>query len=209
MDMQSKRGKALSVVTAATLAASLGVPALAVADEANGNTQVADAQASGQERANVVDEMIAGQAQQPVEGAAATVDGNPYATLAEAIAAAKKGGVVEVQRNLTADQVTSDSQNPYILIAEQGTNVTIDLNGNSVQLNAEDTIAVKASDVALKIIDGSIENTAANGYGLYVYNNKATGAGYDDVNVVFEGVTLTTKDQAIGVQGMNSNNNVT
>ena len=209
MDMQSKRGKALSVVTAATLAASLGVPALAVADEANGNTQVADAQASGQERANVVDEMIAGQAQQPVEGAAATVDGNPYATLAEAIAAAKKGGVVEVQRNLTADQVTSDSQNPYILIAEQGTNVTIDLNGNSIQLNAEDTIAVKASDVTLKIIDGSIENTAANGYGLYVYNNKATGAGYDDVDVVFEGVTLTTKDQAIGVQGLNSNNNVT
>ena len=33
MDMQSKRGKALSVVTAATLAASLGVPVVAVADD--------------------------------------------------------------------------------------------------------------------------------------------------------------------------------
>ncbi len=107
MDMQSKRGKALSVVTAATLAASLGVPALAVADEANGNTQVADAQASGQERSNVIGEMLAGQAQQPVEDAAATVNGQSYTTLAEAIAAAKNGGVVEVQRNLTADHVTS------------------------------------------------------------------------------------------------------
>ena len=56
MDMQSKRGKALSVVTAATLAASLGVPALAVADEANGDMQVAE-----RERANVVDGMLVGQ----------------------------------------------------------------------------------------------------------------------------------------------------
>ena len=206
MDMQSKRGKALSVVTAATLAASLGVPALAVADEVD---QAAAAQETVYQRGNVVDEMLAGQSEQPVEGAVATVDGQSYATLSEAIAAAKNGGVVKVQRNLTADQVTSDSQNPYILIAEQGTNVTIDLNKHSIQLDAADAIAIQASDVTLKIVNGSIENAAANGYGLYVYDNKAAKVGYDNVNVIFEGVTLTTKDQAIGVQGNNSNNNVT
>ncbi|MDO5358962.1 MAG: hypothetical protein Q4E80_06265, partial [Slackia faecicanis] len=206
MDMQSKRGKALSVVTAATLAASLGVPAVAIAEEVD---QAAAAQETAYQRGNVVDEMLAVQSEQPVEGAVATVDGQSYATLAEAIAAAKNGGVVEVQHNLTADQVTSDSQNPYILIAEQGTNVTIDLNKHSIQLDAADTIAIQASDVTLKIVNGSIENAAANGYGLYVYHNKAAQVGYDNVNVIFEGVTLTTKEQAIGVQGNNSNNNVT
>ena len=206
MDMQSKRGKALSVVTAATLAASLGVPAVAIAEEVD---QATAAQETAYQRGNVVDEMLAGQSEQPVEGAVATVDGQSYATLSEAIAAAKNGGVVKVQRNLTADQVTSDPQNPYILIAEQGTNVTIDLNKHSIQLDAADAIAIQASDVTLKIVNGSIENAAANGYGLYVYDNKAAKVGYDNVNVIFEGVTLTTKDQAIGVQGNNSNNNVT
>ena len=53
MDIRSKRNSALSVVTAATLAASLGVPAVAVADEAAHSSQnVAvdgqnEAQASG------------------------------------------------------------------------------------------------------------------------------------------------------------------
>ena len=56
MDMQSKRGKALSVVTAATLAASLGVPAVAIAEEVD---WAAAAQETAYQRGNVVDEMLA------------------------------------------------------------------------------------------------------------------------------------------------------
>ena len=61
----------------------------------------------------------------------ATVDGVAFNTLAEAISAAKHGGTVEVESDLTAAEVTSDASNPHILITEQGTNVTIDLNKRS------------------------------------------------------------------------------
>ena len=139
----------------------------------------------------------------------ATVDGVAFNTLAEAISAAKHGGTVEVESDLTAAEVTSDASNPHILITEQGTNVTIDLNKHTITLDSLDTVSIQASDVTLKICDGTIANANPRGYGLYVYHNKAANAGYDNVNVTFEGVKLTTKDQAIGVQGNNSNNNVT
>ena len=99
MDMQSKRGKALSVVTAATLAASLGVPALAVADEANAGTQAVDAQATGQDRANVVDEMLAGQS----EAAVLPAPQDGVITLTEDVAVDTKtmNELIAAHKNLT------------------------------------------------------------------------------------------------------------
>lgn len=125
-----------------------------------------------------------------------------YPTLEEAIAAAKDGGVVTLLGNLSADQVSS-GDSKYINITEAGTDVTIDLNGCTITLDSADTISVSAADVNLAVKNGTIINTNKDSYGLYTYATN------DNINVVLEDLVLRTVDQAVGVQGLNSNQNVT
>ena len=66
-----------------------------------------------------------------------------------------------------------------------------------------DTVSVSAADVTLVVKNGTIVNTNKDSYGLYTY----TGA--DNADITFENLVLDTVDQAIGVQGLNSNQNVT
>lgn len=132
----------------------------------------------------------------------AAVNGAKYTTLEEAIAAAKNGGTVTVMKDLGADEVSAGSQK-YINITEAGTNVTIDLAGHTISLDNNDTISVCASNVVLQVKNGTIVNASKSSYGLYTYKTN------DNIKVVFENLTLRTVDQAIGVQGLNSNQDVT
>lgn len=125
-----------------------------------------------------------------------------YATLSEAVAAAADGGVVTLLTSLGPDQVSA-GKDKYISIDQAGANVIIDLNQNKVELDSMDTVSVSAADVTLVVKNGTIVNTNKDSYGLYTY----TGA--DNADITFENLVLDTVDQAIGVQGLNSNQNVT
>lgn len=137
-----------------------------------------------------------------IEVFAVEVNGQKFAALKEGIAAAKNGGTVTLLSDLGSDQVSAD-KDKYINITESGTKVTIDLAGHAITLDNADTISVSAPDVTLTVKNGTIVNTNKDSYGLYTYATN------DNITVVLEDLTLQTVDQAIGVQGLNSNQNVT
>ena len=128
------------------------------------------------------------------------VGGKKFSTMEEAIDAAKNGGTVTLLSDLDGDAFSGKK---YINITEAGTDVTIDLAGHKISLNNADTVSVLAPNVTLAVKNGTIVNTHKDSYGLYTY------AVNDSIDVTFEDLTLRTVDQAIGVQGQNSNQNVT
>lgn len=119
MDMQSKRGKALSVVTAATLAASLGVPVVAIAEEVD---QAAAAQETAYQRGNVVDEMLAGQSEAATASAIKIGDVS-YDTLQAAVSAIEKGTASGTEIKLEGNAAGNG------VVVKSGTNFTLDLGG--------------------------------------------------------------------------------
>lgn len=137
-----------------------------------------------------------------IEVFAVEVNGQKFATLKEGIAAAKNGGTVTLLSDLGSDQVSA-GKDKYINITESGTKVTIDLAGHAITLDNADTISVSAPDVTLTVKNGTIVNTNKDSYGLYTYATN------DNITVALEDLTLQTVDQAIGVQGLNSNQNAT
>lgn len=141
-------------------------------------------------------------ASENIEVFAVEVNGQKFATLKEGIAAAKNGGTVTLLSDLGSDQVSAD-KDKYINITESGTKVTIDLAGHAITLDNADTISVSVPDVTLTVKNGTIVNTNKDSYGLYTYATN------DNITVALEDLTLQTVDQAIGVQGLNSNQNVT
>ena len=141
-------------------------------------------------------------ASENIEVFAVEVNGQKFATLKEGIAAAKNGGTVTLLSDLGSDQVSA-GKDKYINITESGTKVTIDLAGHVITLDNADTISVSAPDVTLTVKNGTIVNTNKDSYGLYTYATN------DNITVALEDLTLQTVDQAIGVQGLNSNQNVT
>lgn len=141
-------------------------------------------------------------ASENIEVFAVEVNGQKFATLKEGIAAAKNGGTVTLLSDLGSDQVSAD-KDKYINITEFGTKVTIDLAGHAITFDNADTISVSAPDVTLTVKNGAIVNTNKDSYGLYTYATN------DNITVALEDLTIQTVDQAIGVQGLNSNQNVT
>ena len=128
-----------------------------------------------------------------------------YDTLQGAINAAEdmdSDGVVTIDMlsdvTLTGTAVLFDTPGSYIL----------DLGNNTLSSGLADIIMVKAGDLELTVRNGKMEGTANNTYGIYVYNDKDNNAGYDDVTVIVDGIEMNCGDQALGVQGLNSNNNL-
>lgn len=128
-----------------------------------------------------------------------SVNGYRYETLADAVAAAENGDTVTVLSDLSSKQV---SDKGYLLLDTDGQNISIDLQGHTVTTAGEDTISISAPNVSLTVKNGTVRNETADSYGLYVYKNS------DNVSVTFEKLALDTVDQAVGVNGLNSNNNV-
>lgn len=190
MDMQSKRGKALSVVTAATLAASLGVPAVAIAEEVD---QAAAAQETAYQRGNVVDEMLAGQS----EAAAASVikiGDVSYDTLQAAVDAIEKGTASGAEIKLEGNAAGNG------VVVKSGTNFTLDLggftytiDGNTVGSTGTETNGfqlLKDSDITIK--NGAIKSDKAK---ILIQNYS---------NLTLEGVSL---EGGASTQYALSNNN--
>ena len=72
----------------------------------------------------------------------------------------------------------------------------------------EDVIEVRTGDIDLTIRNGSLIGQGEKSYGIYVYRDSANNHSYDNVTITLDGVKLTTKDQGLGVQGLNSNQNL-
>ena len=128
------------------------------------------------------------------DDAVASVGGTEYSTLQEAIDAAEKagGGTITLLRSVESGEITFDTSGEYIL----------DLSGNTFTSNGDDIIEVRAGDFDLTIRNGSLLGPEAGTYGIYAYATN------NNVTITLESVYLYATDQGLGVQGLNTNNNL-
>lgn len=125
----------------------------------------------------------------------AAINGMHYDTLQEAIDAAVTGDEIVLLKSTQEDGVTFAQSGSY----------TLNLGGNTLRSDKDngDLIAITAPDLTLNIKGGTLLSEGATTYGIYSY----TGA--SNLNLILEGVVIDTIDQPVGVQGLNSNQNVT
>lgn len=140
----------------------------------------------------------------PIKDAAvAQVNDEYYLTLQEAVDAAEK--LEESAENLVTITLLRDITGGAVTFDQSG-NYLLDLNNNTYTSNDKnDVIKVMAGNMNLKIQNGGLQGDgkSATTYGLYVYSGNC-----DNVTVTLDYVNLDVTDQALGVQGMNSNNNL-
>lgn len=126
------------------------------------------------------------------DGNVAKVGNDEYLTLQEAIDAAGDGSEIE----LLADV------NENLSFTKGGTFV-LNLAGHIVSAPGgydDDIVSISVPNLTLTVKDGTM---LGKGYGFYSY------AGANNLNLVLDGVALTSVTQPIGVQGNNENQNVT
>lgn len=87
---------------------------------------------------------------------------------------------------------------------------TINLNKhaiNTTRVDRYDIVQLEGNNLGVTIKNGKLINSGKDAYGIYAYAPK--GGSYENLNLVLDGVTIDTRDQPIGVQGVNKNQNVT
>lgn len=126
-----------------------------------------------------------------------------YTTLQEAIDAASNNDEIKLLKDVTEHGVTFTKAGAYTLNLNRKT-LTAG-NGN------DEIIAIKTPDLTLTIKNGSLASACVTTYGIYAYCNggTATPGDYANLNLLLDGVIINCVDQALGVQGLNSYQNVT
>ncbi len=125
----------------------------------------------------------------------AQVGEHQYYTLQEAIDAAPSGATIKLLK---------DTKSPKCVVFQREGTYQLDLAGHTfTSTDQYDVIQVKSGDLDLQITNGSLVGTGKNAYGLYVYDTN------DHVSVTLDGVNLEVPDQALGVQGNNTDNHLT
>ena len=139
------------------------------------------------------------------EDSVAEVNGTGYPTLQDAISAAEKLAnetpapvTITLMESVTGDAVTFDQSGNYILDLSEETYTSN---------NNYDVIKVESGDVNLTIQNGNLIGRGSETYGIYVYAEDSANT-YDNVTVALNNVNLDVTDQGLGVQGLNSNNNL-
>lgn len=126
-----------------------------------------------------------------------------YTTLQEAIDAASDKEEIKLLKDVTEHGVTFTKAGAY----------TLNLNGKTLTAGVKDDeiIAIKTPDLTLTIKNGSLASECGTTYGIYAYCNggTATPGDYANLNLLLDGVIIDCVDQALGVQGNNSTQNVT
>lgn len=134
---------------------------------------------------------------------AAAIGDVHYDTLQAAIDDADSGEEIRLLKNVEESGVTFKKEGTY----------TLDLNEKILSTTAvtSEIIALKTPNLNLNIKNGRMEAEASDTYGIYAYSNGGTApAGdYANLNLTLDGVTIDCVDQPVGVQGNNSNQNVT
>ena len=110
----------------------------------------------------------------PAGNAEAEIKGQPYATLAEALAAAEDGDIVELNSNITVDLSTfGDTQAPYRIskdIKLDGNNHTITATGNT-ESNRVHVILVEGNGTDAEITDLNVNGGKVARYGIQAVGN--------------------------------------
>lgn len=126
-----------------------------------------------------------------------------YTTLQEAIDAASNNDEIKLLKEVTEHGVTFTKAGAY----------TLNLNGKTLTAGNEndEIIAIKTPALTLTIKNGSLASTSTTTYGIYAYCNGGTDTSgdYANLNLLLDGVIINCVDQALGVQGNNSTQNVT
>ena len=126
-----------------------------------------------------------------------------YTTLQEAIHAASNNDEIKLLKDVTEHGVTFTKAGTY----------TLNLNGKTLTAGEgnDEIIAIKTPDLTLTIKNGSLASTCGTTYGIYAYcdGGTATPGDYANLNLLLDGVIIDCVDQALGVQGNNSTQNVT
>lgn len=126
-----------------------------------------------------------------------------YTTLQEAIDAASDKEEIKLLKDVTEHGVTFTKAGNY----------TLNLNGKTLTAGEgnDEIIAIKTPDLTLTIKNGSLASECGTTYGIYAYCNggTATPGDYANLNLLLDGVIINCVDQALGVQGNNSTQNVT
>lgn len=130
---------------------------------------------------------------------AAMIGNQGYPTLQEAINAVQNGQEIVLQKDVN-ERIQISNSDPISFV--------LNLNNHTVDSKAvdnEDVLEIYSSGLTLTIKNGTLTNTAPEApavYGIYAYTNA------DNLNLTLDNVTVDTSDQSVGVQGMNSNQNV-
>lgn len=126
-----------------------------------------------------------------------------YTTLQEAIDAASNNDEIKLLKEVTEHGITFTKAGAY----------TLNLNGKTLTAGKgnDEIIAIKTPDLTLTIKNGSLASTCGTTYGIYAYcdGGTATPGDYANLNLLLDGVIINCVDQALGVQGNNSTQNVT
>lgn len=139
-----------------------------------------------------------------VENPVAKIGETGYETLQAAIEDAEDGDTVTLTADATGGAVIFSKSGKFVL----------DLNDHVfTSTDAYDVIMIKSKDVDLTIQDGTLEGHGTATYGIYVYaldtdGDKKVDVTCDNVTVTLDNVDLDVTDQGLGVQGLNSNNNL-
>ena len=125
----------------------------------------------------------------------ASIDNNNYKTMQEAIDQAQDGDEI-VQ--------LADIKGSKLEFTEGNKNITWNMNGHTYESTDElDVLKILGSDLTLTIKNGTLKSEQEKSYGVYAY----TGA--NNLRLLLDNITFSTPDQTVGVQGQNSNQNVT
>ena len=125
----------------------------------------------------------------------ASIGNNNYETMQEAIDQAKDGDEI-VQ--------LADIKGSKLEFAEGNKNITWNMNGHTYEsIDKYDVLQILGSDLTLTIKNGTLKSEQLESYGVYAYE------GADNLSLLLDNITFSTPDQTVGVQGLNSNQNVT
>ena len=124
-----------------------------------------------------------------------------YATLQEAIDAAKSGDTIVLKKSISATEIGEKKQ---LQFEKEAMNLTLDLNQNTITAEAGEAIAVNAANITLTVKNGTIKNFANGKYsdGVYAYKES------NNLTLTFENIVLESRTQGLAVQGLTSNSNV-
>lgn len=112
---------------------------------------------------------------------------------------------VEPDSSATIELLGDVSGEEQMRFVKPDVDITIDLAGHTYTAAAGEAVHIDAADVTLTLKNGKITNDTEGEYsdGLYAFKNS------NNLNLTLDGVTLSSRTQALAVQGLTSNSNVT
>ena len=212
MEKKQNANKLISSLVALSLATTLGVPTIALADEAD---QTAPATEQGATTPSAAQGSEGDQGEAASE-AVAKIGETTYSTLQEAIANAKSGDIISLAKNVESSSIVTVAENQSIILDLDGHTLTVpdcgitthgsftltDSGNSEGKLTSSGTPIIAAGTNGKFILEsGYVEST--NDYGVYAKEGGSAvinGGSVSSQNAAFSG-NNTTGDMNFAVNG--------